>query len=331
MPALATTNPTLVDLAKRLDPNGAIADIAEILNLTNEVLDDVPWVEGNLPTGYRTTIRSGLPAPTWRKLYGGVQPNRSQTTQVTENCGMLEAMAEIDKALADLAGNAAAFRMSEDKAFIEGMGQEFATALFYANEGATPEKFMGFAPRFNSLSAANADNIVDAGGTGSDNASVWLIGWDPIKVHGIYPKGSKVGLQQQDFGTSVIEDVDGAGGRMVAYRTHYRWDVGLCVRDWRYVVRIANIDVSDLTSTAATGADLLDLIARAFELPPSLSSCKPVLYCNRKIRSFLRRQQKNSKNVQITMEQVAGKHVTMLDGVPVKRCDALVETEARVV
>jgi hypothetical protein len=139
-------NPTLLDLAKRMDPDGSIADIVEILNETNEVLDDMTWKEGNLETGNRTTIRSGIPAPTWRKLYEGVQPTKSTTVQVTDNTGMLEAYAEVDVALADLSNRTAAFRLSEDKAFIEGISQELADTIFYGNEGTEPEAFTG--PRY---------------------------------------------------------------------------------------------------------------------------------------------------------------------------------------
>jgi hypothetical protein len=139
--ALGTTNPTLLDLAKSTDPDGKIAAVVEILNETNEILADMSWSEGNLPTGHRTTIRSGLPAPTWRKLYGGVQPTKSTKVQVTDNTGMLEAYAEVDAALADLNGNKAEFRLSEDRAHIEGMNQEMAETLFYGNEGTEPEAF----------------------------------------------------------------------------------------------------------------------------------------------------------------------------------------------
>ena len=246
MATLAVTHPTLADVAKATDPDGKIATIVEILNETNEMLDDMVWVEGNLPTGHRTTVRAGLPAPTWRKLYGGVQPTKATNVQVTDTTGMLEAYAEIDKALADLNGNTAAFRMTEDKAHIEGMSQEFMSTLMYGNEGTAPEEFTGFAPRFNDNSGpANADNILLGGGSGSDNSSIWLISWGANTVHGIYPKGSKAGLQFNDKGQVTIEDSDGSnGGRYEAYRSHYRWDVGLSVRDWRYVVRICNVDNS---------------------------------------------------------------------------------------
>jgi hypothetical protein len=331
MAVLGTQNPTLADVAKRLDPDGAIANIVEILNLNNEILDDMPWLEGNLPTGHRSTIRTGIPAPTWRKLYGGVQPSKSTTVQVTDNCGQLENYAETDKALADLNGNTAAFRLSEERAIIEGISQELAKTIIYGNEGTLPEQFTGLAPRFNNRNpaiAASGDNVLHGGGSGSTNTSIWLVVWGQQSVHGIYPKASKAGLSMTDKGQVTIENVDGSNGRMEAYRSHYKWDCGMSVRDWRYVVRIANVDVATLTKDAATGADLLDLIAQAFEQVPSLSAGKPVIYCNRTIKSFLRRQQKNSKNVQISMDQVAGKRVMMLDEVPVRRVDAILNTEA---
>ena len=332
MAALSVTNPTLADVAKRLDPDGKIDTIVEILNETNEILEDATMIEGNLPTGHRTTIRTGLPAPTWRKLYGGVQPTKSTTAQVTDNTGMMEAYAEVDKALADLNGTTAAFRLSEDRAHLEGMNQEYVDTLFFGDETTAPAEFTGLAPRYNSTSASNGENIISGGGSGSDNTSIWLICWGPNTVHGIYPKGSVAGLTMTDKGQVTIEDVDGSGGRMEAYRTHYRWDCGLTVRDWRYAVRIANIDKSNLTKdVSGASADLTDLMAQAVEMIPSLGMGRPAFYCSRKIKSFLRRQIASKvSNSTLTMEQVGGKHVVMYDGIPVRRTDALAPDEAAV-
>lgn len=328
MATLSTTHPTLLDLAKRLDPDNKIANIVEMLAETNEIIDDMVFLEGNLPTGHRTTVRSGLPAPTWRKLYGGVQPTKSRTVQVTDSCGMLEAYAEVDKALADLNGNTAAWRLSEDKAHIEGMNQEMASSVFYASEATAPEEITGLAPRFNSTSADNGTNIIlDGTVDNADNTSIWFVVWGPNTCHGIYPKGSVAGLDSTDKGQVTIENVDGAGGRMEAYRTHYRWDLGLSVRDWRYVVR-AQINSEDLTKDAASGADLIDIMSQMVESVPSTGMGRPAFYCNRRIKSFLRRQMvAKVKNSTLMMDQVAGKHVMTFDGFPVRRCDALVNTE----
>lgn len=330
MSTLAANNPTLLDVAKRTDPNGSIATIVELLAQTNDVLQDMSFVEGNLPTGNKTTVRTGLPTPTWRKLYGGVQPTKSTTAQVTDSCGMLEAYAEIDKALADLNGNTAAYRLSEDSAHIEGMSQKMASTLFYGNEGTEPEAFTGLAPRFNSISAANGENIIDAGGTGSDNTSIWLCVWGPQTGFGIYPKGSKAGLQMTDKGQVTIENVDGNGGRMEGYRTHYRHDMGLTIRDWRYFVRIPNIDVSDLDTVANT-KNLVNWMIQASERIPSFGKGRACWYVNRTIREKLRLGILEKTASNLSWETVEGKRVMTFDDIPVRRTDALLNTEARVV
>jgi len=332
MAGLATTHPTLADVAKTLDPDGKVASIVEILNETNEMNEDAVYLEGNLPTGHRHSIRTGIPVPTWRALYAGVSPTRSTSAQVTDNIGTLEAYAEVDKKLADLNGNTNAFRLSEDRAHMEGMSQELQSTLLYGNEGTEPAAFTGLAPRYNSLSAANSDNIIDAGGTGTDNGSIWLIVWGPKKVHMIYPKGSKGGISSDDKGQVTIEDIDSnGGGRMEAYRTHYKADAGLAVADWRYAVRICNIDKSLLTNDKATGADLVDLMVQSLELPPNLNG-RVAFYVSRSIRSMLRRQMLDGvKNSTLSWEKIAGKRVMTLGEVPVRRVDALAADEARVV
>lgn len=333
MPVIGNTNLTLVDQAKRTDPDGRIAAIAEILSQSNEILEDCPWVEGNLATGHRTTVRTGLPQVAWRKLNAGVQPSKSTTVQVDEAAGMLEAFGVVDKDLAELNGNTSEFRLSENVAFLEAMNQEMARTLFYGDTAINPERFLGLAPRFSTLNVANAenaDNVLEGGGTGSTNTSIYLIGWSPNTVHGIYPKGSTAGLVHEDLGLDTITDA--AGGRYRAYLDRYQWKCGMALRDWRYVVRIANIDVTQLTRNASAGADLIDLMTRALERIQSLNGVTPVFYANRTIRSFLRRQTvARISPSTLQYDQVAGKPALMFAEVPIKRVDALLNTEARVV
>jgi len=329
MAVLATTNLTLADLAKRQDADKKVSKIVEILSATNEILDDMVWVEANDGTGHKTTIRSGLPTGTWRLLNYGVQPEKSTTVQVRDGTGMLETYSEVDRALVQLSTDPAAFLLSESKAFLEGMNQTQATTIFYGDSSVFPERFTGLAPRFNSKTSENAQNIIDAGGTGSNNTSVWIVCWDESTVHGIYPKGMTAGLKQGATKEETLFDVN--GGRYEGFRTHFSWNCGLTVRDWRYVVRIANIDVTTLTKNAVTGGDLIDLMVQAIELLPNVRMGRIVFYVNRTIRSFLRRQIANKSNVWLNMEEVAGRKVLTFDGIPVKRVDAILNTEARVV
>ncbi|GKX40040.1 major capsid protein [Pectobacterium versatile] len=319
---------TLADWGKRVDPNGKIDKIIELLAQTNPILTDMLIVEGNLPTGHRTTVRSGLPAATWRLLNYGVQPSKSTTVQITDAIGMLEAYAEVDKSLADLNGNTSEFRLSEDRAFIEAMNQQMAQTLFYGDTSINPERFMGLSSRYSSKSAGNGQNIIDAGGTGTDNTSIWLVVWGENTVHGIFPKGQKAGLQFEDKGQETL--IDANGGKYEGYRTHYKWDNGLTLRDWRYVVRIANIDVSDL-SVPANAANIVTQMVKALHRIPNRGMGKPVFYMNRTVAQALDLQSLDKASLALSVKETEGEWWTAFRGIPIREVDALLETEARVV
>jgi hypothetical protein len=323
---------TLADHAKRVDPNGKVDKTVEILSQTNEILDDMLFKEGNLPTGERTTIRTGLPDSYYRAINQGVPSSKSTTAQIDESCAMLVAYSEVDADLAQLNGNVGQFRLNEAQAFLESMNQKQATTLFYGSP-ANPEEYVGFANRYNNKSANNAQNIIDAGGTGSDNASMWLVGWGMNTVHGVFPKGSKAGIDHQDKGLVTLETTAGvAGNRMEAYRDYWTWKSGLVVKDWRYVVRIANIDISTLSNdTDGSTFNLIELMLRAIHRLPTMSNIKPVFYGNRTLTEMLDIQAMNKANLQLSSGMEEGKKKVSLRGVPIKTVDALTETEARVV
>jgi len=335
MATLASGQLTLADWAKRLDPDGKVEyKIAEILGQTNEVLDDAVFVEGNLPTGHRVTVRTGLPAVYWRSLNQGVPRSKSTTSQVDESCGMLEAYSAVDKDLAELNGNTAAFRLSEDVAFLEAMNQSQAQTLFYGNPGSDPRQYLGLSTRYGTISGAgNAQNIIDAGGTASNNASIWLVVWGENSVFCPFPKGSKAGLISEDDGILTIYDSN--GNPFKAYQTHYQWKNGLVVKDWRYVVRIANINTANLVAESAA-ADLIKLMSRALDRVPNLSMGRAAFYMNRTLYSMLRIQALNKSQNAISVQDGLtqfGHPTKWLDflGVPIRKVDQLLNTEARVV
>jgi len=338
MATLKANNPTLLDLSRVTDPDGGVAAVVEILNETNEILEDMTFIEGNLATGHRTTLRTGIPVPTWRKLYQGVQPTKSTTVQVDAHTGNLEAYAEVDVDLVDMAADPQEYRLQENRPFIEGMNQEIVDTLFYGDEATEPEAFTGFSPQFANLTGdANSDNIIDGGGSGSDNASIWLVVWSPNTCHGIVPKGSEAGLKITDKGQVTVEDAsDGSNtGRMEAYRTHYKWKAGLVVRDWRYVVRICNIDKSALSAVYTAGAfsgssaHIPDLMFQAMRLVPNLAAGRASFYCSRDIATWIGRQTAAAvQNATLTTEMVGGKFVEFFHGIPIRRCDALSSDEA---
>lgn len=332
MSTLAANVLTLVDFAKRLDPDGKVAAVAELLSQSNGVLEDMLFMEGNLPTGHRTTIRTGLPTAAWRILNQGVQPSKSTSAQVDESCGMLEAWSEVDKDLADLNGNTAAFRLSEARAFIEAMNQEMAGTLFYGNTATAPEEFLGLAPRYASLSAPSGQNIVTGGGSGSDNSSIWLVCWGDQTVHGIFPKGSQAGLIHEDMGLVTVETTAGvAGQRMRAYQDRWQWKCGIALKDWRYAVRGANIDISALVAKSSN-ADLFDVMIKMMHRVPNLQLGKPVFYMNRTVFQMLDIQRRDDviSGGQLSYQMSDGKLQYSFRGIPIRICDQLTEAEATV-
>jgi hypothetical protein len=209
------------------------------------------------------------------------------------------------------------------------MNQQVATALIYESETANPERITGLAPRFSTLSAGNAENIIDAGGTGSDNTSIWMVVWGDMTCHGIFPKGSKGGLQQKDLGEQTVFDGGTPPGQFQAYRTHYKWDLGLSLRDWRYVVRVCNIDVSELAGP--NPAELINLLIRGANKIPNMEVGRPAIYCNRAIKTWLEIQVVEKANMALKWEDWAGKPVLTFRGIPIRTVDVILNTEARVV
>lgn len=332
MAILGSTFFDLVDLYKRQDETLEVATIIEMLMQTNEILNDAVAMEANQGTKHRTTVRTGLPDVTWGRLYKGISQSKSATQQVEDTTGFAEALSTIDKRLLDISGNPNAVRLSEAQGFIEAMNQEVADKLFYGDDVTTPEEFMGFAERFDDLSAQNGGQIVDGGGTGADNTSVWFIMWGDNQSHLIYPSGTRAGLQRDDKGEQRVTDSN--GDPYYAVEELFRWHVGLTVRDWRYVARIANIDVSELR---AGNVDIFDLMRKAFWKLRShaQSGGRLAIYANSDILEALDADSTPTKGtsgsfVRLTPDQQDGKVVMDYRGIPVRQVDALRVNEAQV-
>lgn len=343
--ANVTTFTTLADWAKLQDPDGSIATVAELLSQRNEILQDMPFIEGNLPTGHRGSVRTSIPSPTWRRINQGIDPAKTTSAQVTDTCGISTALAIVDKDLADLNGNSAAWRAQENAGFLEGMAQDMATQLIYSNSSTAPEKPMGFTPRYNTTSTSvsqTANNFVTGGGGGVINTSIWLIGWAPDKVTGIFPKGSQAGLVDDDLGVDWA--FDASSKRYRAYMTEYKWKAGLHVRDWRYVVRIGNLDTAGGTAgfTSSAPVDIVDCVDQAIVKIPFLNACRPVLYMNRKAKRFFDKQRNYGVNASSTVnlttirrtdtgtDRGVIQHFDNYQGIPIKIVDAILNTEATV-
>jgi len=351
LPTLTGRN-TLIDVARSFGPDGKVMTVAELLNQSNEMLSYMNFIEGNLPTGHKASVRAGLPTVTMRSFYKGVKPSKGGRATIEDVCAMAEGRSEIDVDLANLNGNAAQFRYSEALAFVEAMNQKFCNQFLYGDTAKDPDGILGLTPRYNSLSAQSGANIIDAGGSGSDNTSVWLLVAGPNTITGIYPKGSQAGLQQQDLGE--IDAFDENNDKYRALAELWKWKFGLHVKDWRYAVRIANIDVSDLVgqtgTQAITAATWLNkLMIKAMARIPSMGMGTPMFLASRTVKEMLSIGALDKSQNALSFTEGLNQHGTVAPGsvagsgtgisggqlkfmgVPVLTVDQILATEARVV
>lgn len=334
---------TLVDVTATFGEAGeAQGTIAEILEKDNPILEDITWKEGNLITGERTWVRTGKPGVAWRRYNEGVPRSKGTVGAFDEAAAQLAAASQMDRSLAILGGNPARARMNFAKPFFQAMNEEFAETLFYGNSFTESKEFTGLAPRYNDLDGPTGDYIIDCGGTGTDNRSMWLINWDPDLITGIYPMGTKAGLMHMDTTNNKSAGPDGypigdlvndaSGNPYLAYTDYFQWDNGLAVKDHRHAVRAANIDFSLLSKDRSTGADLEDIMVQMIERIQA-TGANAAFYVPKPVSGFLRRQAlvdtRNSRGI-LGFENIGGRKVTTFDGIPIRSVDALNVDEARV-
>lgn len=342
--------PSLVDLASRLDPEGKIPVIAEMLSQANEYAEDMPWVEANEKTGHEFVFRTSIPAGTFRQYYQGVPYSKSTTAKGRVGMGMLEDWSQIDMALAEHSGDVEKFRESEDVAFLEGMSQTIAQTFIYGNTAFNPAEFMGLAPFYNTLNsstAQNANNVLNGGGTGTANTSLWLLGLGPETIFGLYPRGTQAGLRMMDQGTTT-PGFDAVGNRFMAYTSWFQQQAGLCPKDWRYGVRLANVDTTNAGLAGPNAIDIFASIDQMMLLFPKMTKTtsgitktdapsdpdtgvRSVMWCNRTFRHWMNVQAMRNRNVLLTINDYDGRVVDAYRGVPIKTVDQILNTESTVV
>ena len=333
MTVLTNSNPTLADWKAALGPDGMIGTLINQLEGTNEIIPDMTFMEGNEATGHLMNVATGLPPVVWRRLYEGVSPGKGSRVQVRESAGWMEAFNEIDAKLVALNGNGAEFRMQEAMLQMESMTQGVANKVFYGNPDTDDKDIFGLSARYSDLSAQNGRNIIDAGGTGADNRSIWFVNWSPNALFGFVPKGSDAGLKAEDLGIETAENFGGVTGRLLrVYRMHFMWDVGIGLADWRYCARIANIDFSALTDDGASGANLPQLMAKAIRRTPRRRMMRPAFYMDGDLIGFVETQLSAAvRESTLRREEVGGVMTdTFGPGVPMRQVDELAVNEARV-
>jgi hypothetical protein len=328
---VGTNYNTLADLVARTEPDGSFArKIADRVGRTNELLQFLPFAQGNKPDGTVITQATKLPTVGYIKYNKAPTKSKGGTSQVTFNVGVLKTFSDIDPELVESFDNQAAFRESEDMLFVEAMNQQVASDLVYANGAVDREKPTGLATLYATPDTTRNNYgyyMLDAGGTGSDNMSIWLLALGDDGVSGLVGKNGTAGMSIKDHNKVWAADRD--GNDMQWYRTEFRWEIGLQVRRPGAAVRICNIDASNLVSESSA-ADLSTLIQRAIGLiEPGLG--RLVFLANRTGKTWLRIQASKETTLGLhDVQDTFGKPIPAIDGIPILQHDALTIAEAQV-
>ena len=323
--------------------NNEIMDVAEVLNETNDVVQDAIVQRANDMTTHMVTRRTRLPAVNWVKVGNGWNATVGLTNQAIEQMGMLKARYLCPEDIMRIQPNPDKYRANQERAYIESMGQELANTLMgNVASGALspttvpPEEFAGFQYRLPSISSDPTKYCVNNGNTsGSDNTSIYFVQWSPNKVYLIYPRNTEGGgLKKKDEGrvytsgdnatASTTASYPNPTNSLWAYVTEFSWDVGLCVEDTRCVKRLANID-SVQTETYTLDENKIIQIRNNFKTNDTI-----YMYCNETTFTQLQIRAKDKTNVHWTEQNPFGKPQMYFLDMPVRRCDAITNAEGAI-
>jgi hypothetical protein len=317
---------TLLDFAKRTDSKGGIQHIAELLTDKKALLGDLSFKEANQATSELVTVRTSLPEASFVMHGQGGTPVSSSTAQNTFPCKMVEIWGENPASVLTKGGNLAANRLSESTPLIESINQKVEDTLFYGNASTDEKKFSGLATYYNSLSGENSRNVLNGEATGSDNTSIYLVSHGTQGVYGAFPAGSTAGIKHTDYKKRISNQPDGT--LLEVYTEHLQFEMAFVLKDWRYAVRICNLDVSALR--AGSGADLPELMIKAtHRIETTKNAC---FYVNRAVAEQLDIQARADviSGGGLTYQTIDGMPVPFFRGIPVKTVDAIIESESLV-
>lgn len=340
MAAKGATLLTLADVAKSKDKQ--IGKVAEVLVQHNSMLNDIPYQEMNEGTIHKEDIRSALPEVYYRKANQPIPASKSTIEERTFTATHFESKSQIDKAVAQRGGmdRVAYNRWNQAQGHLQAHAIELANLMLYGSPSNSNRKTAGFFDVFSTLSATEetSKQIIDAGGSGSDNTSILKVHWGERSIFGVYPSGTKSGITRTDYsaGGKLVKipgiDENGNVGDFWGYEEEFCTDHGLVVKDYKQAARICNIDVSNLVSGVGA-ADLIDLMISANYKIDSEENGQGVWYVNRTLEAHLHKQAltKVGAGAGLTFGNYQGQKVLMFLGCPVRRMDAILNSEARVV
>lgn len=309
---------TVLEAVKRDGISEDVRHIVEVLTQTNEAFRDAVIKEANEGTKNTTKQRSMLPQVYHRKINEGVMPSASQVTIIEDVIEQMTGYSEIDETLVSNQVNPEEFVNEECVSFLESMGESQMQDFIYGNNKLNSEEINGLAARHSKL----GEQCINAGGTGNDLTSIYLVKWAKDKAHLTYPRGAKdIGVKRIDKGVVTVKDKNGK--QFEARRNYFEVNFGYAERHPKSSVRICNIPSN------ITGDQIVKLIFQGYRKLASGAGIVAAM-ANSDILGKIDDATIEKPNVHYTPQDAYGYPLTRLRDIRLRQMDVILNTEDEV-
>lgn len=333
------TDLTLMELIRREDPDGTLAQLVDVINQENRILEDITWLECNNGTYHEDTITASEPAGEERAYDQGVGKEAGVTEKVTEPTCMLNGISEVDAAKYQHSTDQAACRLQEDAFFLRGMTKTLVSRLFDGDRSTYPRRINGINTRSQYSDLANTTTVFDnAGGNCADAStftSIYCIQWGYKMVNCVYPRndpqgGGELPIKMEDFGKNIVSQPSTSQAKKYpAWQTWFGCDFGLFIHDYRCIKRVVNIATTGINGTdyfSFSEDPLIDLYNQL-----EYNGMGAVFYCNRTVLAQAQKRANEKGNAffetNVEGEGPFAHPVTRFMGIEFKRVDQITNTQ----
>lgn len=310
---------TILDIANSIGPDGNLLAVAETLYKEIPIMQDAVWTEANDLMQHRYARQSKLPSSELIRLNKGVGGDLGYNSQHFAKLSGRGNRPKVDARVIEMSPNPQQTLMDMTRKTVMGIGQDFASDIFYSNSKTDPERFDGIEAHVDTL----GNLVVSAGGNApAHNTSMYIVCWDTTNgAYMAYPRNSQAGIKFTDYGKVRVEDE--AGKAFQAYEHEVEVTGGFCLADDRAVARICNINIENPSETTFDENDVILLLNRL----PTMLRKNAVAYVSRNLMAAIEMRANAKDNVYYTPKEVFGGVVPSIRGMPIKLDESISEAE----
>jgi hypothetical protein len=330
MPFTIDTSYTLAEVLKSYDPEGKLHHIIDVFSSKRPILEEGYWVNANNDNSHEMLRLSKKPSGAFTRINQGYDREGVATVPVTEPLAMIGSLFELDKRLADKQSNPGAWRAQRAKLHVQGMIENWNKKFWNGNMATDVKEVNGLLTRYTPVSAAaKTANMIDCtafkGASGQEYYPVVIVSWGEDGVQLINPKDGKKTFWEDDRG--LVDLMDSDNKPFPGFRSYFNFQYGIGVGDERRIQRLFNVDANNILIKNTVPASWFeDVLIEAINKMPSTENC--AIYCGRQVMTGVMQRLNSKSNVYFTPENVWGRTMPTLWGIPIIRDDSLSVVES---